>query len=151
MKKLVMGIALFLACVAPARADEPQPEDAALRTGTFTLGPLHVDRKYNPTRTIDAGRRRRIASGAGVDPSEVSGLIKQFDGMAQLMTKMATMGMRDRMKAIGDLQRGGMMNPGASLAREKQGTGKRLTAEERKKLAKQREKEMRKKKRDQRK
>lgn len=46
MKKLVMGIALFLACVAPARADEPQPEDAALRTGTFTLGPLHVDRKY---------------------------------------------------------------------------------------------------------
>ena len=38
-----------------------------------------------------------------------------------------------------------------SMAREKQGTGKRLTAEERKKLAKQREKEMRKKKRDQRK
>jgi len=56
--------------------------------------------------------------------------------------------MRDRMKAIGDLQRGGMMNPGASLAREKQGTGKRLTAEERKKLAKQREKELRKRKRD---
>ena len=106
------------------------------------------DERRNPTRVIDAGRRRRIASGAGVDPSEVSGLIKQFDGMAQLMTKMATMGMRDRMKAIGDLQRGGMMNPGASLAREKQGTGKRLTAEERKKLAKQREKELRKRKRD---
>src|SRR4051812_40984264 len=31
---------------------------------------------------IDIPRRRRIAAGAGVDPSDVSGLVKQFDGMA---------------------------------------------------------------------
>ncbi|MGC3968619.1 MAG: signal recognition particle protein [Pirellulales bacterium] len=112
---------------------------------------MTADERRNPTRIVDPSRRRRIAAGAGVDPSEVSGLIKQFDGMAQMMTKMASMGMRDRMKAIGDLQRGGLMNPGASLAREKQGTGKRLTAEERKKLQKQREKDLRKRKRDQKK
>ncbi len=93
-----------------------------------------------PTKLIDQSRRRRIAAGRGVDPHEVNELVKQFDGMAQLMTKMATMGMRDRMKAIGDLQRGGMMNPGASLAREKQGTGKRLSPP--KSGSKQREKEI---------
>jgi signal recognition particle subunit SRP54 len=58
--------------------------------------------------------------------------------------------MFERMKMVKQLQQGGMMDPGAVLARQKQGTGKRLTAEERKKLQKQREKEMRKRKRDQR-
>ncbi len=40
------------------------------------------------------------------------------------------------------------MHPGAQLARAKQGTGKRLTSDERAKLKKQREKDLRKKKRD---
>jgi len=59
------------------------------------------------------------------------------------------MGMREKMSAINELQRGGMMNPGSSLMKDKQGTGKRLTAEERKKQQKQREKDLRKRKREQ--
>jgi signal recognition particle subunit SRP54 len=110
---------------------------------------MTADERRNPTRIIDPSRRRRIAAGAGVDPAEVSQLIKQFDGMAQMMTSLAGKGMGERMKMIRELQRGGMMDPGAVLNRQKQGTGKRLTAEERKRLQKQREKEMRKRKRDQ--
>lgn len=108
------------------------------------------DERRNPSRTVDPSRRRRIAAGAGVDAAEVSQLIKQFDGMAQLMTQLAGKGMFERMKMVKQLQQGGLMDPGAVLSRQKQGTGKRLTAEERKKLQKQREKEMRKRKRDQR-
>lgn len=46
MNKFMLGIALLLACTTPAFAGDAQPEDEALRTSTFTLGPLHVDRKY---------------------------------------------------------------------------------------------------------
>ena len=121
--------------------------DADMRRLGGIIDSMTADERRNPTRVIDPSRRRRIAAGAGCDPAEVTQLVKQFDGMAQMMTKMASMGLRDRMKAIGELQRGGLMNPGATLAKQKQGTGKRLTADERNKLRKQREKEMRKRKR----
>ena len=39
---------------------------------------------------IDISRRRRIAAGAGVDPSDVSGLVKQFDAMAALVKQMSS-------------------------------------------------------------
>jgi signal recognition particle subunit SRP54 len=105
------------------------------------------DERRNPTRTIDQPRRRRIAAGAGVQPNEVSDLVKQFDGMAAMMKGMAGLGMRDRMREVQKLQ-AGLANPAARLGRPKGDTGKRLTAEERRKLKKQREKEQRRKKRD---
>jgi len=125
--------------------------DAEMRRLGGIIDSMTPDERRNPTRIIDPARRRRIAAGAGVDPSEISQLVKQFDGMAQMVTKMAGMGMRDRIKAINDMKNGGLLNPGAQLAKSKQGTGKRLTAEERNKLKKQREKELRKRKRDQKK
>ena len=106
------------------------------------------DEKRNPSKVIDQSRRRRIAAGAGVEPHEVNELVKQFDVMSALMKDLAGKGMMDRMKAMQNLQQGGFMNPGAKLGKPKQGTGKRLTAEERRKLKKQRERELRKKKRD---
>ena len=51
------------------------------------------------------------------------------------------------MKMVQELQQSGMMNPGAQLRREKVGTGKRLSPKERAELKKQREKELRRKKR----
>ena len=104
------------------------------------------DERRNPTRTIDQSRRRRIAVGAGVQPNEVSDLVKQFDGMAAMMKGMAGLGMRDRMREVQKLQ-AGLGNPAARLGRPKGDTGKRLTADERRKLKKQREKEQRRKKR----
>jgi signal recognition particle subunit SRP54 len=107
------------------------------------------DERRNP-KLIDPSRRRRIAAGSGVEPHEINELVKQFDGMAAIMKQMAGKGIRDRMKAVRELQQGGLMNPGAKLGKVKQGTGKRLTSEEKAKYRKQREKELRRIKRDQR-
>jgi signal recognition particle subunit SRP54 len=102
--------------------------------------------RRSPSRVIDQQRRRRIAAGAGVEPHEVSDLVKQFDGMASMMKSMAGLGMRDRVKQMQQLQ-GALTNPAGRLARPKGDTGKRLTADERRKLKKQRDKDLRKRKR----
>lgn len=110
------------------------------------INAMTPDERRNPTRIIDQSRRRRIAQGAGVQPQEVNDLVKQFDGMASMMKGMAGLGTRDRMKQLQQLQ-SGIANPGARLAKPKGVTGKRLTAEERKKQKKQREKDARRRKR----
>ncbi len=58
---------------------------------------------------IDASRRRRIAKGAGVDPQDVSGLVKQFSQMRDMMKEMSKMGLRQRMGLAGQLGKMGMM------------------------------------------
>jgi signal recognition particle subunit SRP54 len=103
--------------------------------------------RRNPSKLIDQGRRRRIAAGAGVEPHEVNELVKQFDGMAAIMKEMAGLGMRDRLRKVQELQ-GAMTNPNAKLQKQKIGTGKRLTSQERAKLRKQREKDARRRKRE---
>jgi len=99
---------------------------------------------------IDIPRRRRIAAGAGVDPADVSSLVKQFDAMAAMVKQMSQMSMMDKFRAISGLGRAGAFNPGAKLFASKQGTGKRLSPKEREKLRKEREKEERRKRREQR-
>lgn len=105
------------------------------------------DERRNPSKTIDQSRRRRIAAGAGVEPHQVNELVKQFDTMADMMKKMATMGLRDKMREMQKMQ-AGMMNPGGMLMKQKGNTGKRLTPKEKAKLKKEREREMRRKKRE---
>jgi signal recognition particle subunit SRP54 len=99
---------------------------------------------------IDTARRRRIAAGAGVDPSDVSGLVKQFDAMAAFVRSMAHMSMLDKMRALTGLGQVAAKNPGARLFAPKVGTGKRLSAKEKEKLKKQREKEERRRRREER-
>lgn len=122
--------------------------DGEMRRLQGVIDAMTPDERRNPSKVIDQSRRRRIAAGAGVEPHVVNDLVKQFDGMADMMKKIAGMGMRDRMRAIQDMQRGGLLNPGSRLAREKGSTGKRLTSQERAKLKKQREKDARRRKRD---
>jgi signal recognition particle subunit SRP54 len=107
------------------------------------------DERRDPHQ-IDISRRRRIATGAGVEPADVSGLVKQFDAMAALVKQMSQMSMLDKIRAMTGLGRAGAFNPGARLVAPKQGTGKRLTPKEREKLRKEREKEERRKRREQR-
>jgi signal recognition particle subunit SRP54 len=104
------------------------------------------DERRSPARIVDQSRRRRIAAGAGVEPHEVSDLVKQFDGMSAMMKGMAGLGMRDRLREVQRLQTQ-LTNPAARLARPKGDTGKRLTAEERRRQKKQREKDARRRKR----
>jgi signal recognition particle subunit SRP54 len=105
------------------------------------------DERRNPSRVVDQSRRRRIAAGAGVEPHEVNELVKQFDGMADMMKRMSTMGIRERMKTMQEMTKGGLLNPGGRLAKQKVGTGKRLTNQEKAKLRKLRDREMRRKRR----
>ena len=105
--------------------------------------------RANP-HMIDISRRRRIAAGAGVEPPDVSGLVKQFDAMAGFVKQMSQASMMDKIKAMTGLGRAGAFNPGARLGTPKLGTGKRLSPKEREKARKQREKDERKKRRDER-
>ncbi len=105
--------------------------------------------RRNP-KLIDSSRRSRIARGAGVEPVEVTQLIKQFDVMAPLVQGMAGAGMAERLRKVRELQAGGLFNPGAQLMREKKGTGKRLSTKEKADLRKQRERELRRRKREER-
>jgi len=106
------------------------------------------EERHDPTKVIDQSRRRRIAAGAGVQDNQVNDLVKQFDGMASLMKQMAGRGVSDRMKMVEEMQKNGMLNPGGKIARQKQSTGKRLSPKERLKVKKQRERELRRRKRE---
>ena len=68
--------------------------------------------------------------------------------MADVMKRMSGLGLRGRMQAMKELTEGGMLDPGAKFSRKKKSTGKRLTPKERQKLRKQREKELRRKRRE---
>ncbi len=105
--------------------------------------------KQNPA-IIDISRRRRIAAGSGVDPADVSGLLKQFDAMAGVVKQMAQMSMMDKIRTLTGLGRVAATNPAAQIMAPKIGTGKRLTSKEREKLRKQREKEERRRRREER-
>jgi signal recognition particle subunit SRP54 len=119
-----------------------------LRRLVGVIDSMTPDERRNPSRLIDQSRRRRIAAGAGVEAHEVNDLVKQFDVMADMMKKMSSLGIRDRMRAMQQLGNSGMLNPGSKLAKQKGGTGKRLTPQEKAKLRKERERELRRKKRE---
>ena len=122
--------------------------DREIRRVFGIIDAMTPDERRHPDRVIDQSRRRRIAAGAGVEPHEVNDLVKSFGFMAAKMKEMAQMGLRDRMRAMQQLQAGGFLDPGANLQRAKKGTGKRLTNQEREKLRKQREKDARRRKRE---
>lgn len=54
---------------------------------------------------IDASRRRRIARGAGADPQDVSGLVKSFTQMRDMMKAMSGMNMIQRMRFSSQVSR----------------------------------------------
>lgn len=66
--------------------------------------------RANP-KLIDTSRRRRIARGAGIDPNDVSQLVKNFEPMRQAMKMMAGQGFLQRLKMGTQLSR--MMASGA--------------------------------------
>jgi signal recognition particle subunit SRP54 len=142
----VMGLIPGMGKLNDMMGDVDPEEDMKRLFGIIDA--MTPEERRTPSKTIDQSRRRRIAAGAGVQPNEVNDLVKQFDVMAQMMTSMAGKGMRERMKMMQQVQSGLMQNPDG-LARKKMGTGKRLTPKERAKLKKVRDKEMRRRKREQ--
>jgi signal recognition particle subunit SRP54 len=143
----VMGLIPGMSALTESMGDADPETDMKRLFGIIDA--MTPAERRNPTKNIDQSRRRRIASGAGVQPHEVNELVKQFDAMSQIMTSMAGKGMRERMKMMQQVQSGLMQNPNG-LARKKIGTGKRLSPKERAQLKKEREKELRRRKREQR-
>lgn len=121
--------------------------DVQMRRIRGIIDSMTPEERRNP-RIIDRSRRRRIAAGAGVDPQDVSMLIKQFEGMADIMRRLTQMGMRGRIQAIQQLSQALAANPEMTITKQKKGTGKRLTPEERARLRKQREREERRRRRE---
>ena len=143
----VMGMIPGMSSMSEAMGDVDPEEDLKRLFGI--IDSMTADERRNPTKVIDQSRRRRIASGSGVEPHEVNDLVKQFDAMAQMMTQMAGKGMRERMKMVQEMQ-ASMSNPDGQLTKKKQSTGKRLSPKEKVKLKKEREKELRRRKREKR-
>ncbi len=142
----VMGMIPGMSGMTEMMGDMDAEKDMRRLVGV--IDSMTPDERRNPSRVIDQGRRRRIAVGAGVEPHEVNELVKQFDGIADIMKRMSGMGARDRYQTMKQMAEGGMLNPGGKIAKQKAGTGKRLTPKERVKLKKQREKEARRKRRE---
>jgi signal recognition particle subunit SRP54 len=69
-------------------------------------------RERRDPEVIEASRRRRIARGAGVEPQDVSGLVKQFLQMRGLMKSMAGMGFGQRIKLTQSLAQMGVLDGG---------------------------------------
>ena len=124
---------------------------AELRRLRGIIDSMTPEERRQPTKLIDQSRRRRIAAGAGVEPHEVNKLVKEFEGMADVMKRMSGLGLRGRIQAAQQISQTLIRNPNAMLVKQKKGTGKRLTSEERAKLRKLREREARRKKREEKK
>jgi signal recognition particle subunit SRP54 len=151
MKKLgpiqkVIGMIPGMGAMSKMMGDVDPEQD--MRRWVGIIDSMTPDERRNPSKVVDQSRRRRIAAGAGAEPHEVNELVKQFDVMADMMKRMSNMGLRDRMRMMKDMSEGGAFNPGAKLAKQKIGTGKRLTPQERAKQKKLRDREIRRKKRE---
>lgn len=125
-------------------------EDEMKRLGGI-IDSMTPEERRNPSKIVDQSRRRRIAAGAGVEPHEVNQLVKQFEGMADIMKMTSGMGIRGRLQAAQQLSQTMLKNPGAMLRAAKQGTGKRLSSAEKKKIKEQKERELRRRKREEKK
>jgi len=145
----IMSMIPGMGAMSKMLGDQNPEED--LRRLVGIVDSMTPDERRNPSKIIDQSRRRRIAAGAGVEPHMVNDLVKQFDGMADMMKKMSKMGIMERMKTMHQLNSSGLLNPNARITKQPKGTGRRLTSEERAKLKKQREKELRRRKRDEKK
>jgi len=124
-------------------------EEAAggIRQTIGAINSMTPQERRNP-KIIDATRRTRIAKGAGVQTPVITQLVKQFEIMKPMMQGLAGSGAGDRMKMMQQLQSGALMGDLAGQGmKAKKSTGKRLSPEERAKLKKQREKQLRQAKR----
>jgi signal recognition particle subunit SRP54 len=125
---------------------EQEDTEGGIKQTVGIIDSMTREERRNP-KVIDPSRRNRIARGAGVEPQDVNQLVRQYEMMSPLMKAMAGKGIGDRMAAIRELQNSGLLDPGSRGPRIKKGTGKRLTSKEKAQMRKQREKELRRKKR----
>ena len=106
-----------------------EPEEALKRIQGM-IDSMTKEERRNPD-VIDMSRRRRIATGSGVEPHEVKQFINQFEQVRVIMRQMAQMSIWERLKMVTGLGKMGAFNPGAKMLKTKIGTGHRKSAKER--------------------
>jgi signal recognition particle subunit SRP54 len=118
-----------------------------MRRLTGIVDSMTPEERKNP-KLIDPSRKNRIAKGCGVQPNQVSDLVKQFEMLAPILQMATSGGIGDKMKMMQQMQ-GMMSNPFNPMGgvKTKGSTGKRLSPKEREKMQKDRDRLLRKKKR----
>ncbi len=124
------------------KAMEGEDTDGEVRKMMGMIDSMTPSERRNP-KSIDTARRNRIARGAGVAPSMISGLIKQFSVMAPMMQMAAGGSGKDRMAMMQQMQQSMMNDPTLSGIKTKKSTGKRLSPKEKQKLQRERQKQLR--------
>ncbi len=82
------------------RQINPQEAEKSLKRVEAIIGSMTPGERRKP-KVLNAGRRRRIASGAGTDVQEVNRLMKQYRDMQQMFKQMNKSGMRGISKLFG--------------------------------------------------
>jgi signal recognition particle subunit SRP54 len=110
----------------------PEGEDpeVALKRVQGMIDSMTAKERKNPD-IVDQSRRRRIAAGAGVEPSEIKQFLAQFNQVRTLMRQMARMSIWERVKMVGSLGKMGAFMPGSNMLKSKGDTGHRKSAKER--------------------
>lgn len=120
-----------------------------MRRMSGIIDSMTASERENP-KIIDNQRRVRISKGCGVPAPQINELIKQFDMLGPILQMASAGSMKEKMAMMQKMQ--GMLsqnplNPMQGMS-VKQSTGKRLTPKEREKMNKEREKALRKAKRN---
>ena len=89
-----------------------QNPEADLRRLVGIIDSMTPDERHNPSKTVDHIRCCRIAKGAGVEPHDVDNLVRQFDGIADMMKRLSSMGIVDRMRLMHKLSQRWTMGNG---------------------------------------
>ena len=87
---------------APGAADLDRAERDVRRMEGIICAMTRLERRK--PELIKASRKRRIATGAGVQVQDVNRLIKQFDQMQDMMKKMKGGGMMKMMRRMGAMK-----------------------------------------------
>ncbi len=112
-------------------------DDSELTRFEAIINSMTPRERKNP-EVIEASRRRRIAQGSGTDPKDVSGLLKSFSQVRQMMKSMSGMSAGQRMRSLGQVAKmagGGMMPKlkGRSSATKKRKLSRKEKRKKRKK------------------
>jgi signal recognition particle subunit SRP54 len=143
MKKMKsMGSMKSLMKMIPGMGSEVEGldvDDGELGRFEAIIHSMTPKERRNPD-LIEASRRRRIARGSGTDPKDVSGLIKSFSQVRDMMKAMSGMSMMDRVRSASQFAK---MAAGGIMPRLKLGSTVKKRQETRKDKRKRRKKHRR--------
>lgn len=77
-----------------------EDSDKDMRRLKGIIDAMTPEEQRSPSELVDRSRRLRIAARAGVEPREIQKLVKDFEGMDELMRRISGPGMHGRTKLM---------------------------------------------------